>query len=201
MKKVECYTLGIAQVNTYVVWNERHVLVVDPGSNPATLIRELQMQDAIVDAVVLTHGHFDHIAGIDDIVKAFSCPVYVNPLDKALLKDPILNVSMMEPIIVQTSPKYLQLGKQMIGTFQLEVIDAPGHTEGSSLIIWENHMFSGDVLFKGSIGRTDFVTGSNSKMQQSLALLKQLDPSYIVHPGHGPNTTLQQELLENPYLR
>lgn len=201
MKKVECYTLGIVQVNTYVVWNEQHVLVIDPGSNPTRLIRDLQGQNAIVDAVVLTHGHFDHIAGVDEVVKVFSCPVYINPLDKDLLKNPMLNVSMMEPVIVQSQPKYLKLGKQTINTFQLEVIDAPGHTEGSSLIIWENYMFSGDVLFKGSIGRTDFVTGSNSKMYHSLELVKQLNPSYFVYPGHGPMTTLHQELLENPYFK
>ena len=165
------------------------------------MIQNLKERNAKVDGIVLTHGHFDHIAGVDEVVQAFSCPIYINPLDHALLQDPQLNVSMGHPIIVKSKPSFLQPGKQIIGTFSIEVIDTPGHTEGSSLILWDQYMFSGDVVFRGSIGRTDFIGGSNTKMKQSLAILKTLNPSYIIYPGHGPSTTLQQELLENPYLQ
>ncbi|MEG0520156.1 MAG: MBL fold metallo-hydrolase, partial [Erysipelotrichaceae bacterium] len=159
-------------------------------------------KEGIVDGIFLTHGHFDHIAGVDILVKKYHCGVYMNELDKPLLKDPDLNFSAdtMNPITIDSAVNGLTPGYHTIANFKFLLIDAPGHSEGSSLMIWDQHLICGDVLFAGSIGRTDLLSGSNSKMMQTLKMLKELDPNYDVYPGHGETTTLLRELQTNPYL-
>lgn len=202
MKKIDVFVLGMVQVNTYVLWNDNHVLIVDPGTANAQLMQKIEEAGAIVDGIVLTHGHFDHIGGVDKLVERYHCSLYINANDQAMLNDSVLNFSYGEPVIVQTKPLDLLPGKQTIGAFDLFVIDAPGHSEGSSLIRWDDCLFCGDVVFQGSIGRTDLATGSNSKMMQSLKMMKEtLDGDLKLYPGHGPTTTWKQELLTNPFLQ
>ena len=197
MKKIDVFVLGMVQVNTYVLWNDNHVLIVDPGTANAQLMQKIEEAGAIVDGIVLTHGHFDHIGGVDKLVERYHCSLYINANDQAML-----NFSYGEPVIVQTKPLDLLPGKQTIGAFDLFVIDAPGHSEGSSMIQWDDCLFCGDVVFQGSIGRTDLATGSNSKMMQSLKMMKEtLDGDLKLYPGHGPTTTWKQELLTNPFLQ
>lgn len=203
MKKVETFVLGMVQVNTYLLWNDGHVLIIDPGSNSPKIRQAIEEEQGIVDGIVLTHGHFDHIAGVDVLVQTYHCPLYINDLDRPLLSDPSLNCSQgmgMQEVIVKTKAKSLHPGIQQIGSFTLTCIDAPGHSEGCSMIQWEDQLFAGDVLFAGSIGRCDLPGGSNTKMMQSLRLFHQMDANLKIYPGHGPATTLQQELLTNPYL-
>ena len=202
MKKIDVFVLGMVQVNTYVLWNDNHVLIVDPGTANAQLMQKIEEAGAIVDGIVLTHGHFDHIGGVDKLVERYHCSLYINANYQAMLNDPVLNFSYGEPVIVQTKPLDLLPGKQTIGAFDLFVIDAPGHSEGSSLIRWDDCLFCGDVVFQGSMGRTDLATGSNSKMMQSLKMMKEtLDGDLKLYPGHGPTTTWKQELLTNPFLQ
>lgn len=202
MKKIDVFVLGMVQVNTYVLWNDNHVLIVDPGTANAQLMQKIEEAGAIVDGIVLTHGHFDHIGGVDKLVERYHCSLYINANDQAMLNDPVLNFSYGEPVIVQTKPLDLLPVKQTIGAFDLFVIDAPGHSEGSSMIQWDDCLFCGDVVFQGSIGRTDLATGSNSKMIQSLKMMKEtLDGDLKLYPGHGPTTTWKQELLTNPFLQ
>lgn len=201
MKKIETFVLGMVQVNTYLLWNDNHVLIIDPGSKSPRLQESIDSNNGIVDGILLTHAHFDHIAGVDALVKKYNCSLYMNDLDVPLLTDPHLNFSIGTEITVKTKPCILSPGNHTIGKFTFEFIDAPGHSEGSSMILWDKNLFSGDVLFQGSIGRTDLVTSSNSKMIQSLQKIRQMDPDLHVYPGHGPDTTLMNELLYNPYLR
>lgn len=202
MIQVETYPLGlIIQANCYLVIQDGHALVIDPGSKGRSVQKRIDDTKLIVDAVVLTHGHFDHCAGADEFVGKYHCPLYVHPDDKDMLKDPKRNFSAdFAPLIVKSEARELKQGKQQIGTFQLDMIDAPGHSEGSCLLLMGNLMFCGDVLFQGSVGRTDLAGGSNTRMIQSLRMLKTLPMDYIVYPGHGPATTLSQELQTNPYL-
>lgn len=201
MKKIDSLVLGAYAANCYLLWNDGHVLIVDPGSKSPKIKELIEVQNGIVDGIFLTHGHFDHIAGVDALVKHYSCPVYINDLDVPLLTNPYLNVSAgMNEVIVKAKPIGLMPGRMQIGSFSFELIDAPGHSEGSCLMIWDDHMICGDVLFQGSIGRTDLVTGSNPKMFQTLQMIKTLDPNLKVYPGHGNTTTLLEELQTNPYL-
>ena len=201
MKSIETFVLGMVQVNTYLLWNDNHVLIIDPGSKSARIQQELDEKQAIVDGIVLTHAHFDHIAGVDAFAKKYHCNLYMNDLDIPLLTDPHLNFSIGNDVIVKTKPIVLNPGKHTIGNFTFDYIDAPGHSEGCSMILWDHNLFCGDVLFQGSIGRTDLATSSNTKMIQSLKKIKLMDPSLIVYPGHGPKTTLKDELQWNPYLQ
>ena len=201
MKKMDTFVLGMVQVNTYLLWEENHVLIVDPGSKSHKLQETIDSHNGVVDAIVLTHGHFDHIAGVDRLVKRYHCPLYLHEADMAMLRDPYLNYSIAaNPLTVQAKAEKLGVGEQQVGTFHITVIDAPGHSEGSVMILIEDHLFSGDALFQMGIGRTDLPGGSNSKMIQTLRMIKTLQPAWHVYPGHGPFTTIEQELLYNPYL-
>lgn len=202
MKKIDTFVLGMVQVNTYLLWEDNHVLIVDPGSKSIKLQETIAQGEGIVDAIVLTHGHFDHIAGVDALAKKYGCPVYISELDAPLLQDVELNASFYDPIIVKTPAKTYRPGKNVIGAFTLQVIDAPGHSEGSVMLLWDDKLICGDVLFQGSIGRTDLPKGSNTKMIQTLRMIRNtLDANLIVYPGHGPSTTLDMEFKHNPYLQ
>lgn len=201
MIKIDTLVLGMYAANCYLLWKDDHVLIVDPGSLNPKIKEKIISANGIVDGIYLTHGHFDHIAGVDALVETFQVPVYINALETSFLTDPKLNVSYGgKEIVLKTAAIGLQPGKQSIQSFSFELIDAPGHSIGSSIMLWENYMICGDVLFKGSIGRMDLITGSNTQMKQTLQRIKKLDPSYIVLPGHGEPTTLLEELNTNPYL-
>ena len=202
MKKIDVFPLGMFQANCYLLWNDHHVLVVDPGSNGKKIQEYIDQNQGIVDGVFLTHGHFDHCAGVDAFVNKYHCPFYMNELDKKMLEDIDYNFSKdFQPVVIKSKPIFIKPGEQKIGCFQVTCFDAPGHSEGSTLLLWDNNLISGDVLFEGSIGRCDLPGGSNTKMKQSLSFVKTLNPDLIVYPGHGPSTTLQDELLYNPYLK
>lgn len=201
MNKIDTLELGAYAANCYLLWEDKHVLIVDPGSKSPKIKELIEVQDGIVDGIYLTHGHFDHIAGVDALVDIYGCSVYMNDLDIPLLTNPYLNVSAGgKEVIVHSVPIGLSPGQHTIGSFVFDLIDAPGHSEGSCLMIWHDKMICGDVLFRGSIGRTDLVTGSNPKMFQTLQMVKTLDPNLCIYPGHGEKTTLFEELQHNPYL-
>lgn len=171
--------------------------------------------DLSVTAIFCTHGHFDHIAEADHLVSLFSCPLYISQEDMNMLPSPELNhgSSFGLDISVKTAPstwkktimKPDDLGFTESEPFTLSIIPTPGHTMGSVCFLFDfgdqagKHMFTGDMLFAGSIGRTD-LGGSDSLMKQSILHLKQLDDSIICYPGHGSRTSLGKEKLYNPYF-
>ena len=202
MKKIDCFVLGMVQVNTYLLWEDNHVLIIDPGSKSLKIQETIDQKNAIVDGIVLTHGHFDHIAGVDAFVKKYQCPVYINELDMPMLQDSNLNSSFFQPVVVNAKATALKQGVNQIGAFTLRAIDAPGHSEGSTLLIWDDNLICGDVIFEGSIGRCDLATGSNTKMIQTLRYIRNnLSGDLKVYPGHGNTTTLDQEFRFNPYFQ
>lgn len=195
--KLNVLPIGLYEENIYVLHENGHVLIIDPGKN-AKAIAQCIEKDEIVDGICLTHGHEDHTGAVDDLVDLYDCPVYMN-MDDYILVDPKYAGShgFDAPIYAKINP-YQQ--DMTIGTFHLHIIPTPGHTKGGVCIQYRNLLFSGDTLFAGSIGRTDLFSSNEEEMVESLKTLSKLPHDLIVLPGHGPKTTIKQELDTNMYL-
>lgn len=201
--KVIQQPLGPVQANCYLVMENPHALIIDPADILPNLDEILNQNDCTLDAIVLTHAHFDHISGVDKIVNKFGCDVYLNPNEFDFLLDPDLNSSsaFYMDVTCNANAKPLIEGKNEIAGFEVEAIYCPGHSIGSTVLKIEDCLFTGDVLFQGSIGRMDLATGSVTSMKQSLKKLVQFNKDYKVYPGHGPTTSLSQEKKWNESLK
>ena len=203
--KIKKYVVGMIGTNCYLVINEetKESVMVDPGAYPAKVKNAVKEQGLKLKAVLLTHAHFDHISGVDKIVNAFHCDVYLNPNEFDFLQDPDLNSSsaFYMDVTCNATCKPILEGKNEIAGFDIEAMYCPGHSIGSTVLKIEDCLFTGDVLFQGSIGRMDLATGSVSSMKQSLNKLVQLEKDYKVYPGHGPSTSLSQEKKWNESLK
>ncbi len=193
--------LGPVQANCYIVMENGHALVFDPGSD-FDIESIMKKYNVVVDAIVLTHAHFDHIGGVDALEKKVECPVYLNPNEFDFLNNPEKNSSsaFFNKVSIQTKPLALKEGIQKIGNFELEAIFCPGHSIGSTVFKIGQCLITGDVLFSGSIGRTDLYSGSSQQMQESLHKIKNINGFYHVLPGHGDFSTLDEEKKNNYYL-
>lgn len=196
--------LGPVEANCYIVIENKNALVIDPGDDAKTLLGMIRSLDVKVQAILLTHAHFDHCGAVDDLIDEFHVDVYMNPAEYDFLRDSAKNSSSafmgIPRLSLNAMPMPLKEGKQKIGDFEIDVFYAPGHSIGSVIIAIEDCLFTGDVLFAGSIGRTDLMTGNADQMRESLRFIKSLTKNYEVFPGHGPATTLDYEKKHNPYL-
>jgi glyoxylase-like metal-dependent hydrolase (beta-lactamase superfamily II) len=195
---IKTVKVGILQTNCYVLSMNGKAIIIDPGAKAERILGAIGENKVL--AILLTHGHFDHIGAINDLLSHFTCPIYLNEEDEPLMKDPQLNYSFPKRFVVEVKtlpyPNILD-----IGDFSFEVLETPGHTEGSVCLFIEDYMFSGDTLFMQSVGRTDLRSSNPTKMKQSLRLIKAIDKDYIVYPGHDESTSLKQEKLTNIYLK
>jgi hydroxyacylglutathione hydrolase len=190
--------LGFYQTNTYIIINNSDVIIIDPVSK-AERIQALVKDNERVVGICLTHGHFDHIGAVDDLVDLFSCPVYIHEDDFDLTQDPEKNYSQTKKIKLKTKLNFYRDSMQ-IGSFTFDVFHTPGHTKGSVCLKFDDILFTGDTLFKGSIGRTDLFGGSPQQMKQSLRFIRSLNHDYSIYPGHDNITTLFEEIKHNSYL-
>ena len=205
--KIEKYVVGMIGTNCYLVINEetKDTVMVDPGAYPAKLKNAVKEQGLKLKAVLLTHAHFDHIMGIEDFLKAFDVPVYVGREEQPLLADDRLNASSMYGYhCAYTGAKALEDGQtvECAGT-EIHVIHTPGHTKGSCCYYLKDEgvLFSGDTVFYGSVGRTDFPGGSTAEIVRSLhKLVDSLPEETEVFPGHDASTTIGYEKRYNPFV-
>lgn len=196
--EILCLPVGLYQANAYILKEGNEVLMVDPGARADKLKFAIAEGEKVL-GILLTHGHFDHIGAVDELVNAYACPVYIQEEDLPLLTKPEYNYSQTKRLKL-ASPARIYPDHLTLGKFIIEVIHAPGHTRGSVLLKIGTHLFTGDVLFKQGIGRTDLYSGNDQDMKRSLKLIRSLDPELQVHPGHDGQTTLAEEFRHNPYL-
>ncbi|MGG3456918.1 MBL fold metallo-hydrolase [Paenibacillus rhizolycopersici] len=207
MLNIESFTLGPLQTNAYLLWgeDEGRAVIIDPGTNPGPLLRRIEGLE--IEAILLTHAHFDHIGGVDQIRKAKNCPVYVHPLESDWLTTPKLNGSLMWPEVgppITTDPAEYDLAEgqklRLIG-HEFTVYHTPGHSPGSVSFLCGDHLFSGDVLFRLGVGRTDLPGGREADLYNSIrGKLYRMKDEVKVYPGHGPRTTIGFERANNPYV-
>ncbi|MDR6551977.1 MULTISPECIES: MBL fold metallo-hydrolase [Paenibacillus] len=207
MINIQSFVLGPVQTNAYLLSNPEtnQGIIIDPGMNPKSLIKKIADMDIV--AILLTHAHFDHIGGVDEIRKLKGCPVYIHDLEADWLTNPKKNGSARWPDLgapIVTDPAEFALDEGQVLEFlgiKLKVFHTPGHSPGSVSFLYDNHLFSGDVLFKLSVGRTDLLGGDNNTLLDSIQdKLFLLDDEVIVYSGHGAKTTIGFERENNPYV-
>jgi glyoxylase-like metal-dependent hydrolase (beta-lactamase superfamily II) len=193
--------------NTYIINEKQDAFIIDPGAHVDEIKAYIDEQDLHVKGILLTHGHFDHLYSINDVYDLYECPVYIHELERDFLFDPNLNLSAtISKAITFTHKKMIYTLKDKdtltLGRQTITVLHTPGHTRGGVGYQYKRFLFSGDTLFKGTIGRTDLPTSSRVAMERSLAyLMKECKDNIVVYPGHGPFTTILTEKYENPYIQ
>lgn len=199
-------SLGHLGTNCYIVAKENAALIIDPGAEAERVIYFLKQYDLNPIAVMLTHGHFDHIGAIDQLRDYYQIPVSIHPAEQDWLNTPELNSSNNFPlgeIIMREPDELIELGVIEYGQFKFEVIHTPGHSPGGVSFIFEQEetIISGDCLFNGGIGRTDLVGGDQVTLITSIQELYQQPDHFKVLSGHGPITTIGKEKKSNPFVR
>ena len=205
--KIEKVVTGIISTNCYLVSNvETHqAVIVDPAAVPKALTEAVERDGLTVEAVLLTHGHFDHTMGLDALLKLWDVPVYVEEEDQEILTGPKLNLSSAYTAgFTFSGAQSVEDGQILsLAGFQFQVLHTPGHTRGGCCYYAasEQVLFSGDTLFQASVGRTDFPNSSTLDLLRSIReKLLPLPDETVVYPGHMGETTIGYERDHNPYL-
>ncbi|MDO8964860.1 MAG: MBL fold metallo-hydrolase [Coriobacteriia bacterium] len=202
--EVRGLALGALDTNCWLVSDGigGPLVVIDPAGDAEELLAAIA--DCAVGAVVLTHGHFDHLGAASRLIAETGAPFAVSVRDAASVTDAVANGGMLFGFDdVAPEPQRLLAEGDLVeaGQVRLRVLGTPGHTPGSICLMAEaagqTHLFSGDTLFAGSVGRTDFPGGDARAMRESIARLASLPGETLVHPGHGPDTTLAREARVN----
>lgn len=206
--RVEKFVTGIISTNCYLAVNEdtKQAVVVDPAAAPARLMDHIREEGLKIEAILLTHGHFDHIMGIDGFLKEYSVPVYVHEDDLKMMEDPQWNQSAIYTSgYTFAGAVPLRDGQTLsLAGYDFQVLHTPGHTPGGCCyyVKSEGVLFSGDTLFQRSVGRTDFEGSSTKDLIRGIReKLMVLPDDTHVYPGHMGETLIGYEKRENPFIQ
>lgn len=204
---VEQYVVGMVQTNCYFAINDdtKEVLIIDPGASAKQLADKIKEEGLKPVAILLTHGHFDHATGAEELAGLLGVEIYAEEHEKETLENPELNLSGWEGRqIAFHADQYLRDEQEIdLAGFHIRVLFTPGHTVGGCCYYfsYQNALFSGDTLFNTSVGRTDFPKGSASQIVRSIKeKLMILPDETTVYTGHNDLTTIGTERMYNPYL-
>ena len=197
---IEAIPAGIYDANCYILVEEntKECWIIDPGGDSERLISQIDKLNAKPKFILLTHGHMDHVGGVIDLVKKYNIPFYISKADEEYMeKDDFVFGTLPKASGYLKENDILKLGDEII-----KVLETPGHTKGGLCFLLNNDkVFTGDTLFNGSIGRTDFIGGSMSEIINSIKeKLLPLGDRVDVYPGHGDMTTIEHEKKYNPFL-
>ena|SRR5437868_7683838 len=207
---IEAFVLGPFATNCYLVRTPTALgcWIVDPGMDPGAVIRRVREQGLKPQAILLTHAHIDHIAGVDSVLRAFpGIPVYVHEAERAWLSDPLLNLSALSGMqITCHGPDRVFADNQTVALEGMKwtVLHTPGHSPGGITLYHADSKTAivGDALFAGSIGRTDFPGSDFNTLERAIRTrLYTLPDATTIYPGHGPTSTIGAEKRSNPYVR
>ena len=196
MLKVHALALGAYQTNCYILHEEssKTCCVVDPGYEADTIADKLDALGLTLEAILLTHGHFDHVGAVKELAAETGCDVYIHPDD--LTMPPMMTAGKL-----YYTNTYVEGTQLHLAGLDITVLHTPGHTPGSVCLLTGDTLISGDTLFAGSCGRTDLPGGDWNTIRTSLRRLAAIEANLWVLPGHGGTSQLRDEKKHNPYLR
>lgn len=203
--KIFRLALGSYQTNCYIIFNKNNkAVIIDPGAQAEDIIKAVENNKLIVDKIILTHAHPDHFGALEEVRHRFNVKAYLSAKDIDMLSKRSLELKSIlgmdsKPIIADY---IVEDGDRIpFDDKEFKVIATPGHTPGGICLYIDNFLFSGDTLFNGSIGRTDLPGGDYDSIMSSLKDLMKLPDDTIVLPGHGPETSIEYEKINNPFIR
>jgi hydroxyacylglutathione hydrolase len=204
--KISRVTVGPFEENCYLVVDDatRRAVLIDPGDEPDRIGRMVRESGAELEAIWLTHAHIDHIRALAAVKRQWDVPVYMHPADAPLFAAGTRQAAYYGLDFEQPDPPERPLadgGRVRVGELEFDVLHTPGHAPGLVVFHGNGVVLAGDLLFAGSIGRTDLPLSSPADMEASLArVMRVLADEVAVHPGHGPSTTIGRERATNPFV-
>ncbi|MBN2400583.1 MBL fold metallo-hydrolase [candidate division KSB1 bacterium] len=197
--------VGELQTNMYLFYSElsRRCFIIDPGAEAEKIIKLVEREKLMPQAIILTHGHADHLGAVTGLLVHFHIPLWIHEADEKTMHGQMnREIAALFAMSLPSAPERLLKDGEIIGNddLVLTVIHSPGHTPGSMLLHGGNLLFTGDTLFQGDVGRTDLPGGDDEAMRSSLNKIRAFPPETIILPGHGEVTTMEKELASNPYL-
>jgi len=207
MYKIESFQSGRISTNSYLVIDGDRAIVIDPAPEPNELIQKIKTDNLKIDGILLTHAHFDHFLGMYDIWEQIdkNIPLYFSPLEDFLIKDAYLNGALMfnsERAAYEGHYNPINEGKLQIGNFKFDAFHTPGHTPGGLCFYCDQNLFSGDALFAGTVGRSDWGYSDGEALLASIEKkLFTLPDETNVLPGHGYSSTIGKEKATNRFFQ
>lgn len=178
-------------------------MIIDPGADFDIIQKNIKKDNIKPDFILNTHGHYDHIGSVKDLISYYKIPFYIHELEEPIISDPEKNLSSFfgeNELSLKTYNLISGTDYKYFADMGIEIINVPGHTPGSIMFKVNDFLFTGDLLFKGAIGRTDLPGGNVEQIKKSLIKIKRMESKLMIYPGHGQISSLGYELKSNYYL-